>query len=181
MSAQKPSYADVVLSCLDRALNIVGEGGRKLVFEALENRYGVTREKVAEHPQYLLKIMKVYLGSASEAVEKEALYWIKQESGIEADGLLEAIEALKRDYGRESLRPPQEPPVPSVPKWKLESHTKLPELTKDGESELFQYSAKFSFGPPPAPKQSDPQSREALEAYLKEIVERHNHDKNKED
>ena len=177
MKPSRPSYSDVLLSCLDRALNIVGQSGRQVVYEALENRYGVKREQVSEHPEYLLKIMKVYLGSASEPVEKEALYWIKQDSGIDANSLVEAIEALKREYTTEVAPDIREAAVPPTSKWKLESHTRLPEGAGEGEAGLYRYSARFSFGPPPTPKDSDPESREALEAYLKGIVERHTRDK----
>ncbi len=171
MSDTRSSFRDAVLSCIDRALNIVGDSGRQVVYEALENRYGVKRDEIADHPDYLIKIMKVYLGSASEAVTKEALYWIKQGSGIESDDLLSAISELKKQY--EMPHPVKEEPASSAQAvWKMESQSQVPEIAQGG-SQSYRYTAKFSFGAPPAKKGEDPDSREALEQYLRSIVDRH--------
>jgi len=180
MSQSGPSFSDVVLSCIDRALSIVGGTTRQVIYEALENRYGVGREQIPEQPEYLLKVMKIYLGSSADAVEKEALTWIKEASGVEADNLLEAIAELRAQFAAErSSQKLEMPPTPRS-QWKLESQSSYPEESSGGRDSSYKYSARFSFGPPPPQKrEDDSESREALEAYLRSIVEKHAHDKRK--
>ena len=175
MSASGPGFSDIVLSCIDRALNIVGGSGKQVVYEALEDRYGIGRDQIPEHPEYLIKVMKIYLGRAGDAVEKEALIWIKEASGVSSSTLLDAIEELRMQYSTAQLT--QEPTIAPQAKWQLESQSSVPEATQEGTQPSYRYSAKFSFGPAPQKKQEDPESREALEVYLRSIVERHLVDK----
>lgn len=177
MSPERPSFSDIILGCLDRALNIVGGTGKQVVYEALENRYGIGRDQIPEHPDYLLKTMKVYLGSAADAVEKEMLIWIKEASGVDEDNLIEAMERLRQEYAAEASRPKTEAQPVTRPKWQLESQSNVPEVTGEADGPAYRYSAKFSFGMPQQKKQDDPDSREALEAYLRSIVEKHTHEK----
>ncbi len=179
VSHERVRSDEVFLNSLDRALNIVGDAAKQVVYEALENRYHVTREQIPSKPEQLVKVLNLYLGSAAVAVQKESLLWIKETSGIEANDLREALDALRAADEASENREETIQSSASQGDWKLESQSNVPEIESTEESNSYKYFAKFSFGPTTRKKREGEDSREALEAYLKSIVERHT--KNKEE
>ena len=167
---------EVFLNSLDRALNIVGDGGKQVVYEALENRHGIKKEEIPSKPDKLVKVLELYLGSAAEPVVKETLLWIKESSGIEANDLMGAIDAL-RVAEEASKAIPETSESTSQGTWKLEAQSNVPEIESVDGNYSYKYFAKFSFGPSSRKRLEGDDSREALEAYLKAIVEKHTKDK----
>jgi hypothetical protein len=169
LSSPDDRFGDVVLAALDKALSIVGDTGRTLVFEALQNRYGVTRKAVPENIEYLCKTMEFYLGNAAPAVKDEARIWIKEWTGVDGGTFEKSVEELRTQIRAEKSG--QGTKASRAGAWKMDVQSTSP--PEEDESH-YMYKAKFSFGPPQGPaKESDYESRQALEAYLKSIVEKH--------
>jgi hypothetical protein len=169
LSSSDDRFSETVLAALDKALSIVGDTGRNLIYEALDNRYGIQKKKVPENIETLVKTMDFYLGNAAPAVRDEARIWLKEWTGIDGGTFEKSVESLRVQFKAEKSE--AGPKASRAGSWKLDAQTTTPE---QAQGDVYKYTAKFSFGPPvQTKKESDYESRQALEAYLRSIVEKH--------
>src|SRR5689334_6049119 len=92
-SEQRPAltgYRGLLASCLDQALDMIGRGGKDVLYGLLEVRYNLRSADIASNPGVYMSALRDVLGSSCQVIEKYMLSRIQDETGIQANSLEEA-------------------------------------------------------------------------------------------
>lgn len=92
-------YRAVLVTSLDKAMEIVGRSGREVIYGLMERRYGLRAEDIVTKPGVYVSGLRDLLGSSCIVVEKHVLAEIRQTEGIDAYTIEDAVFKLKKKYG----------------------------------------------------------------------------------
>jgi len=88
--------SDQFLVCVDTALDRYGESVKVVVYHALQNEFGLTRQDISSSPERLAIGLEKFFGVGSKPVEKAILHEMKEFSGIKDLDQRDLLTALKR-------------------------------------------------------------------------------------
>jgi hypothetical protein len=88
--------AEVVMSCVEKAFDVMGRTGNEVFFQILQSRYGITKSDIVDSPGAFTSTLKVMLDSSASVLMSYALDELIQRLGVKASTLEEAIAILKR-------------------------------------------------------------------------------------
>lgn len=96
-----PPYVTLLVRALDEALKVVGRSGADAVDTVLAGRYGMHKEDLGYSPGAYMSAMKDVLDAGCEVLQRIMLEEIRQQTGIVAMSMEEAVFKLKGYYGEQ--------------------------------------------------------------------------------
>ncbi len=94
-------YTALLVNSLDDALEMVGRSGRDVLYGVLENRYALRSGDISTRTGTYMSALRDLLGSSATVVERYVLREVREETGIEAHTLEEAVAKLKKKFGED--------------------------------------------------------------------------------
>jgi hypothetical protein len=92
-------YQAVLVKSLEQALEMIGRTGREVLYGLLERRYALKPVDIANKTGVYISALRDVLGSSCDVIEKYMLSQVREETGVEANSLEEAVFKLKKKWG----------------------------------------------------------------------------------
>jgi hypothetical protein len=92
-------YKAILANSLEQALEMIGRTGREVLYGLLEKRYELRREDIANKTGIYMSALRDVLGGSCDVIEKYMLSQIREETGVVANSLEEAVFKLKKKWG----------------------------------------------------------------------------------
>ena len=92
-------YQAILVKSLEQALEMIGRTGREVLYGLLERRYALRPVDIANKTGLYISALRDVLGSSCDVIEKYMLGQVREETGVEANSLEEAVFKLKKKWG----------------------------------------------------------------------------------
>ncbi len=60
---------ELIVSCIDKGLSVLGESGRRALYFHIESKFGVTKDDIPEKPQEFVSALRTLFGEGATILE----------------------------------------------------------------------------------------------------------------
>jgi len=91
-----------VIECVDRAMDVLGQESKKVLYYHLEKGFGVRRSDIVDRPQEFVNALRSIFGTGAYVLEKAIVKEIQMASDvfIESDDLVKTVKEISLQYAR---------------------------------------------------------------------------------
>ncbi len=88
-------FDEIVLQAIDTSLNILGQDGKQVLLNLMENRHGFRLQDVPQHPKAFIQLLDGLLGETAYTLEKEIINEIRKVAPVQGKTLYQVVRSLK--------------------------------------------------------------------------------------
>ncbi len=97
-------FDKIVLQAIDTSLNILGQDGKQVLLNMMENRYGFRLQDVPQHPRDFIELLDGFLGETGYMLEKEIINEIRKVAPVQGKTLYQVVRSLKGQSIKKALK-----------------------------------------------------------------------------